>query len=670
MADTPQDETANRSDVVSVSAEGMDRRSFLSTAAMITAGAAVAATSSTGIFGATVAQAGESNPTGMVGLSPDWSGSGGVGDYAKSNGNTFEVVNTGHGMVRNREFPKALASATDTGEVYDYIIVGGGLAGLVAAHTLKKTNPKVKALVLEMADMFGGEAKQNELEVDGVRMFGPQGSGVVGIGPINEFNEGWTKRTDEYGLFHEVYYDLGLPTTFEHQVAKNTTQDIRIPTDHWLAMGAYPHADVGFYYEKTGMLKNPFSNGFRDAPIPESMKKDLLLIESYQHVPYRPDWAPWLDSMTYKEFLTKVVGVSAEAVEFYDPEIAVTAGLGSDAVSAFIDQLPAKRPFVQHEASMGKGPAFPTGFTGLAGLALPGGNATLARALVQKINPSAYQGSTSLGTLLHARLNVAALDKPDLPVRIRNNAMTVSVAHDGPPEASKGVIVKYAKDGQIFSVRAKGAIVATPQHVNKKICQDIPTEYREAMEFFHHAPVLSVNIAVRNWKFLDALGVSHVRWFEGLGFWMGLHRQILVDGKEWMPLDPSQPVVLTMYTGFLGGRGLPVVEQCTAARHELFALSHADVQEAVTQQMTKMFSKYGFNAERDIASMVTNKWGHAYAVPRPGMFFGRDGKPTAGEVLKQRFNRIAFAHSEIQNQSWSSAARQGIRAVEQMKQIT
>ena len=51
-----------------------------------------------------------------------------VGDYARSNGNTWDVVTAGHG-IRDETYGKAIASAPDTGEVYDVMIAGGGFSG-------------------------------------------------------------------------------------------------------------------------------------------------------------------------------------------------------------------------------------------------------------------------------------------------------------------------------------------------------------------------------------------------------------------------------------------------------------------------------------------------------------------------------------------------------------
>ena len=45
-------------------------------------------------------------PVPLTGLTADWTGPGGVGDYAGKNGNTHEVVNAAH-AIRNREFDKS-----------------------------------------------------------------------------------------------------------------------------------------------------------------------------------------------------------------------------------------------------------------------------------------------------------------------------------------------------------------------------------------------------------------------------------------------------------------------------------------------------------------------------------------------------------------------------------
>src|SRR5437868_12387895 len=91
----------------------------------------------------------------------DWTGYGGVGDYARSNGNTHDVMTVAHAM-RDGQFERA--SVVDTGETYDVAIVGGGLSGLAAAVCSQKREGG-RSLVLANHALFGGEATRNEFPV-------------------------------------------------------------------------------------------------------------------------------------------------------------------------------------------------------------------------------------------------------------------------------------------------------------------------------------------------------------------------------------------------------------------------------------------------------------------------------------------------------------------------
>jgi spermidine dehydrogenase len=102
----------------------------------------------------------------------------------------------------------------------------------------------------------------------------------------------------------------------------------------------------------------------------------------------------------------------------------------------------------------------------------------------------------------------------------------------------------------------------------------------------------------------------------------------------------------------------------------LFAQSYAAIEAAVREQLTLMFGDHGFDADRDIAGIVTNRWGHAYVVDPPGFFFGKDGRPAAKDVLQQRFHRLSFGHSELTGaQMWETAAGEGERASKQALEI-
>jgi spermidine dehydrogenase len=53
----------------------------------------------------------------------EWTGPGGVGDYARSNGNTWEVIEAAHGL-RDGRYAAARLDAADTGETCDLVVAG------------------------------------------------------------------------------------------------------------------------------------------------------------------------------------------------------------------------------------------------------------------------------------------------------------------------------------------------------------------------------------------------------------------------------------------------------------------------------------------------------------------------------------------------------------------
>src|SRR5205823_14088184 len=129
-------------------------------------------------------------PIRLLGRQAPWGGYSGVGDYVGANGKTDDVMLGGHGL-RDGIFRIPSTAAVDTGEVFDLVIVGGGISGLAAALFFKdKALPKQTCLVLENHAIFGGEARRNEFMVDGQRLMAPQGSNWFAIpSSVEQFYE-------------------------------------------------------------------------------------------------------------------------------------------------------------------------------------------------------------------------------------------------------------------------------------------------------------------------------------------------------------------------------------------------------------------------------------------------------------------------------------------------
>lgn len=600
----------------------------------------------------------------MTGLGPDWTGPSGIGDYAGSNGNTWEIVNAAHGGIRNQDQNAFLAKAVNTGETYDLIVVGGGVSGLSAMYTWHKERPDAKILNLDNGPIFGGESRRNELVVDDVHLYAPQGPQIFAANNVPRD-------------FWPMAEELGIPEKFNWTTPTGVkTKNLRIATNGYDSTDEFG-ADIGYYYGNNKWAMNPYSSGFTEAPISAQLKRDLMTIRNAKEAPYIPpgDVNRWLDSISYQDLFTKYYKVSADIMPYVDGLLTTGAnGLGGDAASAYM--------------AVGAGNAGSHPYAALTDawkllgfkyreseypdalyVAPPGGNAALARMLIHKMIPAAFSGP-SLNEIWLKPLNRPALDSAESAVRMRADCTVVAVSHEGAPDKAQGVSVWYTKQGVLYRTRAKAVLMATPQQINKHVCRDAPVSYKMAMDTFLHAPVLVVNIGVRNWRFLDKLGISSARWFDGFGWHTGIAKTVQVDGQDVMPCDPDKPAVMTSHVTF-EQRGVPAREQATAARMALFGMSYADIEMSIRNQMDEMFSSAGFDSKRDIAAIIANRQGHALPVMPPGFYFGKDGKPAAKEVLKVRFNRIGFCHSELTGlQTWHTAAIMGRKAAQDMLQVT
>jgi spermidine dehydrogenase len=618
------------------------------------------------LLGAGAALLGSPCPAAAQGLGQSWTGFGGVGDYRFSNGNTAQVVRSAH-RIRDGAYDQDLRNAIDTGENYDAVIIGAGFAGMTALYEFKKARPHGTCLMLDNHSIFGGEAKQNEFDVDGYRLVGPQGSNEFLVPKPGEDEEWFGSQP------YDLWRELELPNHFEFAKREAGNSSIVFDKENFFAMYSDALATVGYFFQnemtnrKGVWVKNIWDDDLRRAPLPEQLKKDLIAWRDYKS-PYQrayrrdapEEWGPWLDSMTRAEFVTKVAGLNPDVLRYDDPGIAAGMfGGASDGLSAY---ALAGTPWIGMRDKR-------TVDFFKSGMGFPGGNTTLLRHFVKAVFPAAIMGPKRFDAIANNRVNFAALDSGHSPLRMRLSATAVNVAHEGPPSSADHVDVVYEKGGQLYRVKAKGAVLAIGSWVAKHIASDVPADYQDALGRIPHGPILSVNVALHNWRFLERLGVSAARWFEGFGFFANIRQPMLV-GDRPTPFHPDKPALLTFYVPFLRP-GLPIEAQGPAGRAELYGTSYADFEKLILAQMQRLFSGAGFNARRDIAGIVLNRWGHALFSPPPGFFFGKDGKPSHLKVLREAFGRIAFGHSELNgtSQAWETAAAEGRRAMTQILNV-
>ncbi len=550
-----------------------------------------------------------------------YTGYGGVGDYARSNGDPLPVIEAGH-KLRDAAYG---SQAVDTGEPFDAIIVGGGLSGLGAAYYIAKaTGGAKRCLILENHPIFGGHCKQNEFLVDGHRLMGPQASNDFGVPRPGS------------GQMDELFSELRIPRDFTWAEWDSSLEPLRIPRDNYSHMDGIndTQVDVGYYFSGK-WTRNIFSTDLSGTPFSDSVKRDLRRWR--ETTGGSEETRKHLDSITYKDYIERELGLSPEVTKFVEPVIGLICGATPDAVCARAGH-DLVRP-----ASLRPGISF------------PGGNTTFARHLVKALIPESIPGDLNFAPLLANSINFKALDEKNRPTRIRLNATVVRVEHD-----ANGVAVTYAHEGKLYRTRARAAVAASAGWANRRILADPPESIRRVYGEFVYAPALSANVALRNWRFLYKLRAPAVRYFDGDFGWSCNIRQSMIAGSFAPPLHPDKPVVLTFYTGVYE-RGKSAAEQGETGRKKLLSTSYAEYERAIRKQMTTLFADAGFR-QSDIAGIVLNRFGHARVIQPPGFFYG-----SARRTVEKGYGKIAIAHSELNgHQNATGALAQGKRAAEQI----
>jgi spermidine dehydrogenase len=557
----------------------------------------------------------------------DWDGYSGVGDYQGSNGNTWQVMSEAH-KIRDHAYGAA-PNAVDTGEVYDCVVVGGGISGLAAAlFFARQAGAKRNCLLLENHAIFGGEARRNEFVVDGQRLITHQGSAMWFPPLAGTFLE------EFYSSIH-IHLD-----GFQYQGWTGGQPEIRLGRTPYTSGGKTSAFFFGPRFgQNTGrLLVDPWGKNLDGAPVPEKIRAELLRMRGAPSGRLAEGLAEHgdavsrkLDSMTLEDHLMERHGLSRETVRmFQSPLAGGGSGLGADALSGYAD----------YAADVLLPWDYPKGSQ-----MFPGGNAGVARHIVKSILPEALPGQADMPSIGRARIQFAALDRPSAATRIRLSATVVSVRHEN-RQTSRFVRVIYAKGGKLYGVRARTAIVAGGSWTAKHIVNDLPAEHRAAYAQFYRAPCLMASVALRNWRFLYDLGIHECRWFEGIGNYFAIRKTALL-GDVSANISPESPVVLTLKILF-SSPGLSISDQVTRGRAELFSTPFREYEGRIREQLTMMFGRTGFDPRRAIRGLILNRWGHAYLSPQPGFFFGKDGGGGPGEVLrKQPHGRIAFANSDL-----------------------
>jgi spermidine dehydrogenase len=536
---------------------------------------------------------------------------------------------------------------TDTGEDYDLVVVGGGISGLAAAHFFRQVRPGSSVLIIDGLDDFGGHANRNEFMVDGNLLIGYGGS--QSIDSPDTF-------PDEV---RDFLYDIGVRLEdFYHHF------DQQFNTQHHLSSGIFFNEETygkdELVVEKPGESYQRYARRF---PLPPAAVERLILLNTttVDYLPAKTDQQKknYLATISYLDYVRRYIRLDDDAIRLLGGTM---WGLGIDAVSALdawgsglpgfagLKLIPKYEHIMAKSTQRGLESKVPYIFH------FPDGNAGVARLTVRSLIPEAVPGHSQADSVL-APFRYDLLDRPGNQVRVRLNSTCFGVAQDG-----TGVDVVYATTAEgntyrTFRARGKQVCFAAWNMMAADIVKGLPSRQREALLYSVKVPLVSANVALRNWQPLAELGVAYVSapampWSYSLDF------PVSIDGYQFSK-DPSQPVILHLNYDLPTAPGLSGKEQFRFGQEQLLLTPFGYYEYTMRDMLARSLAGTAFDPARDIAGFTVNRWpqGYGYELMSlwdPSDYLPEDERPHC--IARQRFGRISFANTDSAGTAYADTA--------------
>jgi spermidine dehydrogenase len=544
-------------------------------------------------------------------------------------------------------------------ERYDLVVVGGGISGLAAAWFYRRARPAARVLVLDNHDDFGGHAKRNEFRLDGRLIIGYAGSeslqspralysdvakgllAALGV-DIARFDTAFERRLyPSLGLSRGMFF---ARETFGRDVL--ATGDPTATAADELArelLNAKPLADFVAQFPVSAESKSQLVGLYRQTGDPLAGKSADEKKEILEHTSYR-------------DYLVRICRCSEEVANCFQGRTLDFFALGCDAVPA--------------------SDARAAGYPGFGGLGLPAlvspersepyiyhfpdGNASLARLLVRALNPAVAAGRT-MDDVVAAPFDYSRLDTAAADVRIRLDSTCVDVRN-----AAAGVELAYMQGGKLRRVAAEHAVLACFHSVIPHIMPELPRAQRRALAQNVKAPLVYTNVLVRNWQPWLKLGVHDIV------APMSFHSRVKLDypvslGSYRHAREPSEPMCLHLvHVPGAPNTGLDARSQFRIGRAKLLAMTFADFEARIRDELDRMLGPGGFAGGRDIAAITVNRWAHGYGYVANSLFDGDDYDDVLAQA-RRTVGRVAIANSDAGGDAYAHLAiDQAARAVREL----
>jgi spermidine dehydrogenase len=639
------------------------RRDFIQGVAAVTAGGAVLMRAQPGMAKAVLPGVNVDGPASAATYPPLRTGMRG------HHPGSFESA---HALRDGESFP----AADDTGEMYDLVVVGGGLSGLSAAWFFRERfGNDARILILDNHDDFGGHAKRNEFFANGKQLIANGGSSYM-VSPSH-----WTKES--IALVRKLGVDKGDPSD---------RSDGQLYRTMGLEQATLFRKEV---YGKDTMVRGGSPLGFDDAwlaatPFPTKVKQDLARFVNgkvdYMAGMSKDEKVAALRSMSYRDYMLNVAKVHPDVVPLMEGVWCLGSDMGSAWFAFFrmrpgFEGLGLERPDQSPESEAHEADDY----------TLPAGNSDIARLIVRSLIPDALPAGT-FAQVETRRVNYATLDRAGQPVRIRLSSIVTSVKHLGSggrlfdPDNSECAI-SYVTGGKLKKVTAKNVVMAGMNNVIPYIIPELPDEQKAALHSAVRAVNLATNVMFRNWETFAKLKLRSVAFPSTFYGRMGIASQRYL-GEMTPPRSPSEPMVVSFSTGsnsgvcsnstmlseLLGGSppepGTYADDQFRMARAGLLETPFEHFERAVRSQAASALAGSDFDPARDILAITVNRWAHGFTTGR-NTLFEQDRALTVSPttIAKQPFGRITIANADSGGVSTAGTAiDEAFRAVRELEQ--
>ena len=578
--------------------------------------------------------------------------------------------------LRDPRFWATAGQPIATNEFYDLVIVGGGISGLAAAYFYRaRTGSNARILILDNHDDFGGHAKRNE--------FRPGGKLWIANGGTAGIESPFTFSKEALGLMSAIGIE---PTALAAEANRAADRSV------------FRGLQNAYFFDKETfgadrlVIGTPGGGGrggrgrggastpamtweefLAKTPLSPQAQKDIARLETAK-VDYMPSISSAekkdrMSRMSYKDFLLKVVKVSPDVIPFYQSRTHGLYGIGIDAVGALecwayrypgfegMNLDPVANGRMSFTAKGDATPKPPYNFH------FPDGNASVARLLVRALIPEALPGTTAQDSVL-AKADYGKLDRAGAPVRIRLSSTAARVRHVGAMTSAKEVQVTYGRDRKLYTVRAKGVVLACWNMMIPFLCPELPDKQKDALKYGVKVPLVYTSVALKNWTAFQKLGISGASAPAMYHTGARLEMPTVIGGYNPTPKSPDDPILVRM-TRTPCKPGLPSRDQHRAGHAELLTTPFSTFELKIRDQLARILGGGGFDPARDIDAITVNRWPHGYAYEYNPLWDPDwpEGQSPC-EIGRRPFGRITIANSDAAAAAYTDQAMdQAHRAV-------